>query len=327
MKFAWLCSHEASQPEELVEQAVAAEEAGFDVVLGSDHFHPWVDDPSAAGFVWSWLGAVTARTERVQLGTAVTCPLFHYHPALVAQMAATTDRLSGGRLLLGVGTGEAINERPLGFAFPGYAERQARMREALEIIHRLFAGEKVSFDGTYYTTETARLYSPPVGRLPVMMAAGGPKSAGFAGRYAGGLITSVKQPQDTLANVIGPYRRAAAERGAPQLILATRWTVLAEDDNAAWRCLLPMRGLRAPGRLETADPADLRARADKMERSEVLSSYTCVPDAAGLIDAYRPLVTDVGADIVSIQVMSDNPMATIEMIGKEVLPPLRSAAA
>ena len=117
------------------------------MVLGSDHFHPWVDDASAAGFVWSWLGAVAARTERVQLGTAVTCPLFHYHPALVAQMAATADRLSGGRLMLGVGTGEAINERPLGWEFPGYTERQERMQEALEIIHRLFAGEKLSFSG------------------------------------------------------------------------------------------------------------------------------------------------------------------------------------
>jgi len=228
--------------------------------------------------------------------------------------------------LLGVGTGEAINERPLGFPFPGYAERQGRMQEALEIIHRLFAGEKVSFDGTYYTTEAAKLYSPPVGPLPVLMAAGGPKSAGFAGRYADGLITSVKQPEDTVAKVIEPYRRAAAERGAAQLILATRWTVLAENDEEAWHCLRPMRGLRAPGRLETADPAELRARADEMDPAEVLSSYTCARDAAGLVDAYHPLVTDVGADIVSIQVMSEDPMATIQMIGKEVLPALRSAA-
>ena len=326
MKFAWLCSHEAYQPEELVDQAVAAEEAGFDVVLGSDHFHPWVDDPSAAGFAWSWLGAVAARTARAQLGTSVTCPLFHYHPGLVAQMAATTDRLSGGRLLLGVGTGEAINERPLGFPFPGYAERQARMREALEIIHRLFAGEKVSFDGTYYTTETAKLYSPPVGQLPVLMAAGGPKSAGFAGLYADGLIASVKQPADTLANVIEPYRRAAAERGGSPLILATRWALLAGNDDDAWHCLRPMRGLRAPGRLETCDPAELRARADRMDRAELINSYTRVRGAAELIDAYRPLVTDVAADIVSVQVMSEDPMATIQMIGKEVLPALRSAA-
>ena len=326
MKFAWLCSHEAYQPEELVEQAVAAEEAGFDVVLGSDHFHPWVDDTSAAGFVWSWLGAVAARTDTVQLGTAVTCPLFHYHPALVAQMAATTDRLSGGRLLLGVGTGEAINERPLGFGFPGYAERQARMQEALEIIHRLFAGEKLTFHGEYYAAETAKLYSPPAGQLPVLMAAGGPKSAAFAGHYADGLITSVKQPEDTVAKVIEPYRHAAAERGGSQMVLATRWTVLAGSPDDAWQALRPMRGLRAPGRLETADPAELRYWADEMDRSEVLGSYTVVPDAAGLVGAYRPLVTDVGADIVSIQVMSEDPMAAIEMIGKEVLPQLRSAA-
>jgi coenzyme F420-dependent glucose-6-phosphate dehydrogenase len=324
VKFAWLCSHESYQPEELVDQAVAAEQAGFDMILGSDHFHPWVDDICASGFVWSWLGAVAARTSRVQLGTAVTCPLFHYHPALVAQMAATVDRLSGGRLLLGVGTGEAINERPLGFDFPGYRERQARMQEALEIIHRLFRGEKLSFTGSYYTTEAARLYSGPLHQVPVLMAAGGPKSAEFAGRYADGLITSVKQPEDTVARVIEPYRRAAAEREAAQLVLATRWTVLAGDDDEAWQALSSMRGLRAPGRLEAADPADLRARADAMDRAEVLGSYTIVSDPTGLVEAYRPLVHDVGADIVSIQVASIDPMATIRMIGEQVLPKLRS---
>jgi coenzyme F420-dependent glucose-6-phosphate dehydrogenase len=326
MKFAWLCSHESYQPEVLVDQAVAAEQAGFDVVLGSDHFHPWVDDTSAAGFVWSWLGAVAAKTTSVQLGTAVTCPLFHYHPALVAQMAATMDRLSDGRLLLGVGTGEAINERPLGFPFPGYAERQARMQEALEIIHRLFAGEKLSFDGEYYTTETAKLYSPPVGPVPVLMAAGGPKSAQFAGTYADGLITSVKNPADTVGKVIAPYRRAASEAGREHLVLATRWAVLADGPSQAWEALQSMRGLRAPGRLEATDPAELRERADEMDPAEVLGNYAVVPDAAGLIEAYHPLVSDVGADIVSIQVMSEDPMAAIDMIGKEVLPQLREFA-
>jgi coenzyme F420-dependent glucose-6-phosphate dehydrogenase len=326
MKFAWLCSHESYQPEDLVQQAVAAEAAGFDAVLGSDHFHPWVDDTSAAGFVWSWLGAVAVKTENVLLGTAVTSPLFHYHPALVAQMAATTDRLSNGRLMLGVGTGEALNERPLGFAFPGYAERQARMKEALEIMHRMFAGEKLSFDGEYYTTTTAKLYSPPKGSLPILMAAGGPKSASFAGTYADGLITSVKDPADTVAKVIEPYRRAATEAGKDHLVLATRWTVLASDPDQAWQALSSMRGLRAPGRLEATDPAELRIKADEMDRDEVLASYTVASDAAGLIAAYQPLVTDVGADIVSVQVMSADPMAAIEMIGKEVLPELRALA-
>ena len=327
MKFAWLCSHESYQPEDLVEQAVAAEEAGFDTVLGSDHFHPWVDDTSAAGFVWSWLGAVAVKTEHVTLGTSVTCPLFHYHPGLVAQMAATTDRLSNGRLLLGVGTGEALNERSLGFPFPGYAERQARMQESLEIMHRMLAGEKVTFHGEYYTTETAKLYSPPKGSVPILMAAGGPKSAAFAGTYADGLITSVKDPADTVAKVIGPYRKAATEAGKEHHVLATRWTVLAASQEEAWQALSSMRGLRAPGRLEATDPQELRIKADEMDPADVLSSYTVIPDAEGLINAYRPLVTDVGADIVSIQVLSEDPMATIKLIGKEVLPELRKLAA
>jgi len=326
MKFAWLCSHESYQPEDLVQQAVAAEEAGFDAVLGSDHFHPWVDDTSAAGFVWAWLGAVAERTNNVQLGTAVTAPLFHYHPALVAQMAATVDRLSNGRLLLGVGTGEALNERPMGFDFPGYAERQARMQEALEIMHRLLREEKVTFHGEYYTTETAKLYSPPKGSVPILMAAGGPKSAAFAGTYADGLITSVKDPADTVAKVIAPYRKAATEAGKEHMVLATRWTVLADGPDQAWECLMSMRGLRAPGRLEATDPAELRAKADEMDPDDVLSSYTVVPDAQGLIEAYHPLVTDVGADIVSIQVMSPDPLAAIALIGKEVLPKLRELA-
>src|SRR3984957_254918 len=112
MKFAWLCSHESYQPEDLVDQAVAAEEAGFDAVLGIDHFQPWVDDTSAAGFVWSLLGGAAVYPQIVRLGPAVTAPLFHYPPALVAQMSATVDRLSGGRLWLGGGTGEGATERP-----------------------------------------------------------------------------------------------------------------------------------------------------------------------------------------------------------------------
>jgi coenzyme F420-dependent glucose-6-phosphate dehydrogenase len=241
-------------------------------------------------------------------------------------MTATADRLSGGRMLLGLGTGEAINERSLGFPFPGYGERHARMDEALEIIRRLLDGEKLSYRGSYYRTETARLYSLPMHPVPMLMAAGGPKSATLAGQRADGIITSVKKPEDTISKVIEPYRRSAGERSGSQLVLATRWTVLAEDNDEAWVALSSMRGLRAPGRLEAADPAELRARADAMDPAEVLGSYTIVRDAAGLVEAYQPLVTGIGADIVSIQVASTDPMAAIRLIGKEVLPQLRSLA-
>jgi coenzyme F420-dependent glucose-6-phosphate dehydrogenase len=326
MKFAWLCSHESYQPEALVEQAVQAENVGFDAVTGADHFHPWVDDESASSFVWTWFGAVAQATSRVELATSVTAPLFRYHPALVAQAAATVDRLSGGRFILGVGTGEAINEVPLGHEFPGYAERIARMDEALAIMHGLFAGEKLDVSGKYYTAHTAKLYSPPVGPLPIWMAAGGPKSATFAGQHAEGLITSVKDPATTLERVINPYREAAATRGASTTIMATRWVVLAADDDEAWAALAPMRGLRAPGRLETADPAVLRERADAMDRAEILAQFTIVRDLEQLAAAYHPLITDVGADYVAIQVASVDPVDTIERVGRDVLPQLHTWA-
>ena len=324
MRFAWLCSHESFQPEALVEQAVLAEQAGFDMVTGADHFHPWVDDTSAASFVWTWFGAVAQATTRVELATSVTAPLFRYHPALIAQAAATVDRISGGRFRLGVGTGEAINETPLGYEFPGYAERIARMDEALMIISGLLSGDTLSVRGRYYTADSARLYSPPLGKLPIWMAAGGPKSARFAGDVADGLITSVKDPAETLSKVIEPYRSAAATRGAGTTIMATRWVVLARDDDEAWAALAPMRGLRAPGRLEVADPAILRQRADAMRRSEVLEQFTIVRDLDELVDAYLPLVRELGADYVAIQVASVDPMRTIELVGSQVLPRLRA---
>lgn len=325
-RFAYLCSHESYQPEALVDQAVLAETVGFDMILGSDHFHPWVDDESAAGFVWSWLGAVAARTERVELATSVTAPLFHYHPGMIAQASATMDRLSAGRFRLGVGTGEAINEAPLGLPFPGYRERIDRLAEALEIIERLFAGEKVRYDGRYYTIDRAKLYSPPSTGVSIWMAAGGPQSAEFAGKHTDGLITSVKDPAETIEKVIAPFRAAAVLAGRPGTVVATRWAVLARDDEEAWKALASMRGLRAPGRLEAVDPMDLRVRADTMDRSEILDKYTVVSDVEDLVEVYRPLVEDIGADYVAIQVASLDPMSTLKQLGTAVLPRLREVA-
>jgi coenzyme F420-dependent glucose-6-phosphate dehydrogenase len=322
VKFGWLCAHEAQQPEVLVDQAVKAEESGFDMVLGADHFHPWVDDKSAAGFVWAWLGAVAMRTD-LELATAVTCPIYHYHPGLIAQAAATVDRLSNGKFILGVGTGENINEGPLGFEFGGYKERIGRMREALEIMHRMFGGEKLDFDGEFFTTDKAKLYSPPVGQLPVFMAAGGPQSATFAGRRADGLITSVKNPAETIERIIDPFKESSEKHGNAGRILATRWVVFAEDREEAWEALGPMRGLRAEGRLEAVDPMVLRERADAMDRDEILDKYTIVHGVDELIGAYAELVTDVGADYVSIQVASVDQNRVLDIMKSEVLPELR----
>jgi coenzyme F420-dependent glucose-6-phosphate dehydrogenase len=324
-RFAYFCGHEQWQPEQLVEHARLAEEVGFDAVVVSEHFHPWVDDVSAAGFAYSTIGAMAAVTETIDFITGVTTPLFRYHPGVVAQAAATLDRLSGGRFTLGVGTGENINEGPLGYDFPGYAERNARMSESLEIMRRLLDGEKLTFEGEYYRTDRAKLYSPPFGPVPILMAAGGPKSATLAGEKAQGVITSVKDPAETIERVVKPVRAAAREAGKPNpTILATRWSLLAHDEEEAWKALFPWRGLRAPGRLEAVDPAELREMADRLPREEVLGRYPVAKSADEILEIYRPLVTDLKADIVTMQMASLDQTALIEMLGHKVLPELRS---
>ena len=326
-KYAYFCGHEQWQPEELVKHAVLAEKAGFDMVVVSEHFHPWVDDKSASGFAFATIGAMAARTERIEFATGVTTPLFRYHPGVVAQAAATLDRLSGGRFILGVGTGENINEGPLGYVFPGYAERNARMTEALEIMRRLLDGEKLTFEGKYYRTDRAKLYSPPFSDVPILLAAGGPKSATLAGEKAQGVIASVKDPSETMEKVIVPMREAASAAGRPDpIVLATRWSLFAANEDEAWEALLPWRGLRAPGRLEAVDCQDLRERADELPREEVLGRYSIVNSVDEVVDTYRPLSEELGADIVTFQMASLNQTALIELLGREVLPRLRSGS-
>ncbi len=324
-KFAYFCGHEQWQPEELLSHAVLAEEVGFDMVVVSEHFHPWVDDSSASGFAFSTIGAMAAATDQIEFATGVTTPLFRYHPGVVAQAAATLDRLSGGRFTLGVGTGENINEGPLGYHFPKYAERNARMNESLEIMRRLLDGEKLSYDGEFYQTDRAKLYSPPIGPVPILMAAGGPKSATLAGQKAQGVVTSVKDPADTVERVISPLRTAASEAGNPEpTVLATRWSLHAADEDEAWEALYSWRGLRAPGRLEAVDPATLRGRADELPREEVLGRYTLVNSADDIVSAYKPLVDDLNADVVTFQMASLDQIELIRLLGNEVLPALRS---
>ena len=326
-KFAYFCGHEQWQPEELVRHAVLAEQAGFDMVVVSEHFHPWVDDQSAAGFAFSTIGAMAQATSKLEFATGVTTPLWRFHPGVIAQAAATLDRLSGGRFNLGVGTGENINEGPLGYTFPAYKERAARMSEALEIMRRLLDGEKLTYDGEYYQTDRAKLYSPPLGPVPLWLAAGGPKSAALAAEKAEGIITSVKDPADTLERVVEPSRVAAREAGrSDPKILTTRWSIKADNDDEAWEALYSWRGLRAPGRLEAVDPQTLRERADQLPREEVLGRYSLVSSAEDIVDVYRPLITELDADIVTIQMTSLDQESLIATLGSDVLPRLRQLA-
>lgn len=196
-------SCEEHRPEELVRFAQGAEAAGFTYGSISDHFHPWVAAQGNSPFVWSVLGGIAQATRTFRVGTGVTCPTMRYHPAIVAQAAATVASMMPGRFFLGIGTGENLNEHIVGVRWPSYDIRAAMMDEAIGVIRRLWSGSPVEHHGTYYTVENARLYTLPDEPPEMVVAASGPKSTAVAARLGDGLITFANQP-----TIVEQYREA-----------------------------------------------------------------------------------------------------------------------
>ena len=319
VKFYWFLGHEQFQPEELVIHAKKVEEAGFDGVMISEHLQPWVDDSGAAGFAFSTLGAIAATTTKIELLTGVTTPLFRYHPAIIAQASATIDRLSKGRFSLGIGTGENINEGPLGVKFPNYAERSERIIEAIEIIKPLLKGETITFNGKYYQVSKLKLYSPPISNVPIFMAAGGPKSAITAAKYCDGVIISVKIIEESNINIISPIKSIKNNIK----IISSSWSIDAKNNEDSWKALSAWRGLRAPSRSSSISPLELQAEADKLDKKVILSKYNLIKKTEDYIKIYSPLVTKLKSNIVVFQITSLNQLETIKKVGREVLPILR----
>src|SRR5690242_7404326 len=186
-RYGYFLSCEEYGPAELIRQAKLAEQAGFEALWISDHFHPWLDEQGQAGFVWSLIGAISQVTS-LPVTTAVTCPLQRQHPAIVAQAAATSALLTGGRFALGVGTGEALNEHIFGDPWPSAEERLDMLEEAVEVMRELFTGHLVSHKGKHYTVETARLYSVPDQPPPIYMSGFGEIAIRLAARVADGYM-------------------------------------------------------------------------------------------------------------------------------------------
>src|SRR3954451_12736715 len=251
-------AHERFAPDELLRQAQVAEQAGFDIVACSDHLAPWWEDgdpaPANSGNAWVWLGAASQVTKEPSLGTAVTGVIHRYHPVVVAQQVATLEILAPGRAFLGVGSSEAMNEVPAGLDpdnYPSIGEQIERMEESVTIIRRLLDGDTVDFDGKYFKTYGARLYSLPQRRPPIYMSAFGEHAAAVAGRVADGLWT-LADPRQAPA-VIGAYRRSCEEAGRePGEIILQGMFSWAEDDDTAfesskeWKGTLPDQHYRDP---------------------------------------------------------------------------------
>jgi G6PDH family F420-dependent oxidoreductase len=206
MRIGYKLSSEAFGPQELIRQAVRAEEVGFDFVEMSDHFHPWLDVQGHSGFTWTILGAIAARTDRIGLATGVTCPTIRYHPAVIAQAAATLALVSDNRFTLGIGAGERLNEHVVGQGFPAVAERHERLCEALEIIRLLWSGGYRSYQGKYLRLEDARVFDLPDPLPVIAVAAGGRESARIAARLGSGLFATEAKPQ-----IVEAYRAAGGD--------------------------------------------------------------------------------------------------------------------
>lgn len=214
IRIGYKASAEQFDPRELLDVSVVAEESGFDVVGVSDHFQPWRHNGGHSPAVIPWLGAMTQATSRVALGTSVMTPMLRYHPSIVAQSFATLNSLAPGRIFLGIGTGEAMNEVPAtGAEFPAPKERRLRMAEAVELMRRLWSEERVDFEGEYYRTEKATVYDRPETPIPVFFAASGPLAAKLAGRTGDGFICTSGKAPELYETLLENVAAGAAEAG------------------------------------------------------------------------------------------------------------------
>ncbi|GAA3231565.1 TIGR03557 family F420-dependent LLM class oxidoreductase [Actinocorallia longicatena] len=284
-------------------QAIRAEEAGFDFVEISDHFHPWLESQGHSPFAWPVLGAIAAKTERIGLATGVTCPTVRYHPAVIAQAAATVAVMSEGRFTLGVGSGERLNEHVVG---PGFGEsvktRQSMLREAMEIIKLLWQGGYRSYVGAHYEVASARIFDLPEEPPKIAVAAGGPGAARLAAELGDGLFTT--EPD---ADLVRAYREAGGDGPryaemtlayAPDQQTAvkaametTRWSVL------GWGVLpeLPL-------------PKSFEAASATVREEDLLESFPCGPEAGPIIEAARPYL-EAGMDRLALMNCGPDPDA------------------
>ena len=306
---------EGFSPKELVRQAVRAEEIGFDFVEISDHFHPWLDSHGHSGFAWSVLAAIAARTERIELATGVTCPFIRYHPAVIAQAAATMSLLSDGRFTLGLGSGERLNEHVVGRGFPAVAERQAMLREAIEIIRLLWSGGYHSYRGEYLDLEDARVFDLPE-RLPqIVVAAGGPDAAELAAELGDGMFGT--EPK---AELFEAYRSAGGA-GPAYGEVGLAW---AEDEASAVRAAFESARWSLTGwkvMSELPNPANFEASARYVREEDVAGQMPCGPDAAKHLAAIRQY-EQAGYDHVVLMNNGSDPDGFLDFFARELKPQL-----
>jgi coenzyme F420-dependent glucose-6-phosphate dehydrogenase len=327
LRLGWKAGTEQYPPDELLEYAVAAEEAGFDAVEASDHFHPWAEAGQAC-FVWTWLGAVAAKTKRITLGTGVTCPILRYHPAIIAQAAATLAWLAPKRFFLGVGTGEALNEYSATGQWPEYGTRRSQLKEAIELMRALWSGETVTHKGDYYQTRKAKLYTCPRESIPLYVSTMVPNSAAFAGKYGDGLITVGGEEPNLYKKILENFSSAAKEAGkdpakTPRMIeLAVDYTA---DEAKAIECRRSYwAGTFVPALFtEKIYTPAMSEQNGSVVGSDTIRAAACISASPEEHIKLAQRYIDLGFDHLIFHSAGPDQRAFIEEYGKNVLPRLR----
>ena len=316
-EFGYALSSEEHSPLDLVRHAVTAEETGFDFALISDHYHPWVEAQGHSPFIWTVLGGIATSTERLRVGTGVTCPIIRYHPALVAQMAATTAAMMEGRFFLGIGAGEFLNEHVYGDHFPPGADRQEMLVEAVEVIRELWEGDYVNHNGAYYTVEEAKLFTLPDHLPEIYMAAAGPRAARIAAEIADGIVAVA--PDRELVDAF----EDAGGSGKPKY---GQVTVCYARDEAEARATAhkywPISGLQGDAKWDIRSPKLFDGLAKGVSEDQVAEKIICGPDAKRHVDAIQEFV-DAGFDHVYIHQVGPDQASFFRFYKDEVLPEVR----
>ena len=320
-EFGYTMMCEQTPPDRLVSDLRRAEAAGFDFSVISDHYSPWLEAQGHSGYAWSILGAAAYATQHIPLMTYVTCPILRYHPAVVAQKAATMQILSGGRFRLGLGAGENLNEHVVGRRWPAVGERHEMFSEAVDIIRRLLDGEHVSHRGTHYSVESARLFDPPGKPVPIGIAVSGEESCTLAGRKADVLVATEPKAElvamfeaaggagkpkvGQIAMAYDPDRDAAVQRAHEQF----RWFGLGWQVNA-----------------DLPAPSSFEAATQFVRPEDVGEQLPCGSDVEEFVEKVRPFLDAGFTEVAFVQIGADHQEAFTRWAEHELLPALRSLA-
>lgn len=332
MRFGYKASAEQFAPNTLLKFAIEAEQAGFESVFISDHFQPWKHTDGHAPFAPSWMAAALARTEKLVVGTSVLTPTFRLHPSVVAHAFGTLGAMFPDRVILGVGTGESLNEVPsTGMVWPELKERSARLREAVTLIRRLWSEERVTFDGEFYKTQNATIYDRPDRMVPIYLAAGGPLNAKYAGRAGDGFIcTSGKGAELYVDQLLPNVATGRAESGRQDQPFERMIEVkvsfdpdpqLALDNTRGWAAL----SLTAEEKHSVEDPAEMERLAAQLPTERIARRWIVSSDPDEHVAAIKTYM-DYGFDHLVFHAPGDDQSRFISLYAREILPRLRALA-